>query len=261
MILLLAFANFFNSTVNKPLLNISKEDTALNFKSHFLKNFNFGLKRFISSYIWVQTILESDTEQYKKKDGNSWIYYRLVSITTLDPDFEWAYLWGGQYLSVIKDDIQGAKDIYEKGIRLFPNNFWLNFYAGFHYYWELGDCQAAYAVFSRILNLPHATEHVFYLPSLVARAKACTGDLKTAYLIVNDIYKNAQENSELKAKLQQNAYALKAEIDLKCLNQKQPNCSTTDFNNQPYIKQNGIFKAVQKWVPYRLKTRSQTNLN
>jgi len=260
MIVLLASANFFNSSVNKPILNISKEDSALNFKSTFLKNFNFGLKRFISSYIWVQTIIESDIEQYKKADGNSWIYHRIISITTLDPDFEWAYLWGGQYLSVIKDDIHGAKDIYEKGIRIFPNNFWLNFYAGFHYYWELGDCQSAYTIFNRILSLPSALQNVFYLPSLVARAKACTGDLETAYLIINDTYKNAQENSALKEKLHQNAYALKAEIDLKCLNQKRSDCATNDFNNQPYIYQKGFYQAAQKWKPYRLKNRSQRNL-
>jgi len=260
MLLFLASANFFNISVSKPILNISKEDTALNFKSNFLKNFNFGLKRFISSYIWVQTIIESDVEQYKKADGNSWIYHRIISITTLDPDFEWAYLWGGQYLSVIKDDIQGAKDVYEKGIRLFPYNFWLNFNAGFHYYWELGDCQSAYEVFNRILNLPAALQNVFYLPSLVARAKACTGDLETAFLIINDTFKNAQENSELQTKLHQNAYALKAEIDLKCLNQKQPNCATTDFNNMPYVYRNGVYQAEQKWEPYRLKTRLQRNL-
>ena len=42
-------------------------------------------------------------------------------------------------MSVIMGDKMGAKKIYDKGVKRFPNHWNLLFHAGYHYLWELED--------------------------------------------------------------------------------------------------------------------------
>ena len=63
----------------------------------------------ISSLLWTHTLLFSDYEHYKNDDLDSWMYLRFNTITDLDPRMYEAYNYGGQYLSIVKDDVFGAK--------------------------------------------------------------------------------------------------------------------------------------------------------
>lgn len=122
-----------------PIIVLNKQNTALNVNKNLLLFFNIGNKRLISDLLWVQTLLESDEEHYGKNDLNSWMYLRFLSISLLDPLFFENYMYGGLYLSIVKDDVLGAAEIFEKGLIYYPDNYNLNYYAGFNYYFELGD--------------------------------------------------------------------------------------------------------------------------
>lgn len=243
----------FNRNFNKPILFINKQNSVLNFNFHFLNFFNIGLKRFMADILWIQTLIESDLDHYKAKDLNSWMYLRFDVITSLDKYFFEAYIHGGKYLSIIKDDAIGAKTLFEKGLKIFPEDYYLNFYSGFNYYFELNDPKSAYNKFLKIKDVPG--KHTF-LKSLTARLKAQQGDLETSYLILQDAYENEPVDGLLKKIYLKNLNSLKTEIDLKCLNSILPtgkkNCPPEDLLGNPYLKNKmGKYVASQPWTPYR----------
>ena len=139
-------SNYFRKSIKKPPLTINMQDSSININKYLLDLFSFGQKRLITSILWVHTLMESDNSIYKKKDNNSWMFLRFDTITHLDPNFYEAYYYGGQYLSIIKDDDIGAKIIYEKGLEHYPDKFWLQFHAAFHYLTEIKDIKKAYKI-------------------------------------------------------------------------------------------------------------------
>lgn len=256
VILLFTSINWMNSFTKKPPLVVSMQDVAFNFSYEMYQFLSMGNNRLISSLMWVQSLLESDTEHYKQKDLNSWLYVRFDHILKLEPKFLAAYLFGGQYLSIIKDDDKGALDIYERGLKAYPNDYDLNYNAAFHYLFELGEIDKAIKLYDKI---KYDSEAPSYLPSLVARLKLEQGaSLPDILGILLEAYNKAPEDSQTKASFAEKIYAVKAEIDLDCLNSGQLKCQTQDFEGKPYLKnQSGEYQAQKTWAKYRLHKRDE----
>ncbi len=163
--LLLVVSGFIHQQQQLPLFEISKQESSLNFKKEILLTAHLGLKRLISSILWIKTLIESDHVHYKKNDLNDWMYLRFKTIIELDPYFKQAYIFGGIYLSVIKDDDQGAKEIYDRGLEKFPDEYELLLNGGFHYYFELKDHKRAYELLKQIKDHPRTP---FFFKSLIA---------------------------------------------------------------------------------------------
>lgn len=238
--------------LKKPLIKISKQDSSINFNEKYLKIFNFGFSSMVSSWLWVKTLLESDVEHYKERDLNSWMFLRFSSIVTLDPKFYEAYLFGGKYLSIIKDDLKGAEIIFSKGLEQYPDDFWLNINAGHNYLFEMGLPEKAIPLYKRVQFQPIAKEYYPILPSLVAKLEKNRGDLKTAFNLL-ELAKNQQSSEKFTKYFQDNLYSLKAEVDLNCLNNKIQGCDSVDYLGNPYIKiAEGNFKAKYPWKKFQL---------
>ncbi|MBF0299298.1 MAG: tetratricopeptide repeat protein [Oligoflexia bacterium] len=254
MAVILFSLNILNFKFTLPAINIDKQVSAINFNKNILEYINLGNKRMIVSWLWIQTLIESDISHYKKNDLNSWMYLRFDTITTLDPLFYTAYSYGGLYLSVIKDDLLGAKLLLEKGLKNFPKDFALIFYYANLCYFELNDINKAIEYFSKIESHPQAPS---YLRSLLARMKATVGDSEAAFNLLFTSYNMQAEKSPLKERYQNFLYAIRAEIDLNCLNSKKNNCNKNDFLGAPYIRDNlsGIYKAQNNWTPFKIKEK------
>ena len=269
------------STLVLPPIKISKQDSAVNFDDTMLSIFNLGQKRLIASLLWAETLIDSDIEHYKKNDLNSWLYLRFKTIVSIDPLFKEAYRYGGQYLSTIKDDIVGAEELYRRGLKIFPNDFFLNYYAGFNYFYEMGDFEKAKECYARIYHHPYARQIIFF-DTLYARIASNSGDLPTAFEVIKTLYDQAPKDSPLKKDYGEMLYNIKAEIDLNCLNgidedlslhpdkQAQPvkkkkkkinpaTCAHYDFDGKPYIRRSdGTYVAPKPWTPHRIrKTRKE----
>jgi tetratricopeptide (TPR) repeat protein len=245
-------ALLINKDLRKPKIEISKQDSALNFNTTFLKVFSLGNKRFFSDILWVQTLLESDEEHYKQKDLNSWMFIRFNNVAELDPMFYQNYLWGGIYLSIIKDDRLGAAEIFEKGLKYYPEDYDLIYNAGFNYYAQLENYKRAYELFLKIQHHPKAPA---FLPTLTAKIKFQHDfdyDGTIAFLL--DQYKIAKDQMII-SKIEKNLYALKAEKDLKCLNEGKENCDLKDIKGTPYKMINGMYQASEEFTPYRFNFR------
>lgn len=248
------FFCFYIKNLNPlPPINITEQDKALNINTTFLKTISIGNPRLISSILWVKTLLDSDLDHYKNNDLNSWMFLRFNSITDLDPNFYEAYLYGGLYLSIVKDDDLGAKSIYDKGIKIFPNDYELLKNIAFHYHFELKDILGASEFYNRLLSNPQTPNHY---RSIYARFASESGDLNEAYQVLYETYAKLSSASSLKEYFRKNLYAIKAEIDLICLNEGKKGCSLLDFNSNPYTKSpQGIFQAQEPWEPFRLKDK------
>lgn len=245
-------AIFVNKDLIRPKIEISKQDSALNFNTHFLKFVSMGNRRFFADIIWVQTLLESDESHYKKSDLNSWMYIRFNNVAELDPLFYQNYLWGGIYLSIIKDDRIGAAEIFERGLKFYPDDYDLNYNAGFNYYAQLGNYKRAYELFLKIQNHSKAPH---FLPTLTAKIKFETSDNydETIFFLIEQL--KLAKDELIKEKIRSNIYALKAEKDLKCLNKKKMDCSTVDAEGNPYQFKNGNYISRRAFTPYRIHKR------
>ena len=248
----LIISNILKDKFALPEIRVSKEEESTNFHQTLLKVFSSGQKRLISNLLWIHTMLEGDTE--KVEDGNSWMYYRFKSIASLEPLFYENYIYGGVYLSIIKDDAHGAADIYNLGIQQYKNDFWLNYNGAFNDYFELQDKEAALKKYKVVLSSPEAKRHAGYLPSLVSRIQAETGGLREAYIILLNHYNNTPKGP-IKIRLKESLYSLKAEIDLNCLNSGKKNCENYDLNKVRYFIQDGKYRAEQTWTKFRPKKR------
>ena len=157
-ILLSLFFLFFSINANKklalPTINISKQLAASNFNPEFTRIFSLGQKRLLSSLLWSKTLLESDVDHYKSHDLNSWLFLRFRTLMTLEPNFYEVYLYGGQYLSVIKDDLNGATYLFDRGLEKFPNDYKMLYHAGFHFYTETKDFSKAKNIFTKLVKQP-----------------------------------------------------------------------------------------------------------
>ncbi len=251
---LFAVAGRIHQKTQKPVIEVTKQDTALNINRNVLLFLSMGNKRLIADTLWVQTLLESDESHYSKKDLNSWMYLRFLNIAILDPKFYENTLWGGMYLSIVKDDVLGAAHIFEIGLDNYPEDYRLNYFAGFNYYYEIGDLAKGSELLTRIQDYPQAPP---FLKSLVNKLRfEVHQDYETAMEFLK-VTANQSKDVVLKQKLEGEIYALKAQMDLECLNSNRENCSKIDADGSPYLFKDGVWKAQTTFKPYRLKTKNE----
>lgn len=250
LLLIAAYAINFNN--EKPLMFVSKQEQAVNFNASLFNYLNLGLKRFISSTLWTSTILESDIEHYKKKDLNSWMFLRFNLISELEPKFYENYAFGGPYLSIVKDDIEGASIIYKKGLKQYPDDYSLIKDASFHFYFEAKDVASSQELFKKLKTFPKVP---FYLQTSLTRLEAAQGNLDAALTMLNEMQEKFPIHTSFGLRIFDYRYSIKTELDLDCLNSKKENCSMVDLENKPYKLVGGSYKAQRPWSLYRPKWR------
>ena len=81
-----------------------------------------------------------------------WVYSMLDAMTEIQPRFKIAYETGATFLSVVVDDREGARRIFEKGLKIYPEEWRLSYAAGYHYLWEIQDAERAGALLLQSLN-------------------------------------------------------------------------------------------------------------
>jgi hypothetical protein len=249
-ITLFSMACLVNHTINRPKIEVLKQDSAVTLNRNLLKFFNLGNKRLIADIIWIQTLLEGDEEHYSKLDLNSWMYHRFMSISDMDPYFYENYLHGGMYLSIVKDDPLGASELFESGLNYYPEDYRLNYNMGYNLVFEMGHKKQGLKYFEKILN---NSELPNYFPSLINKLRfEISGDYYAAMLFLETRLKQTID-PYIQKKIKSEIYSLKAEKDLNCLNKKMDNCNIFDYYGEPYQKdKNNIWFAKKIIRKYRL---------
>lgn len=248
-----ALALFLHQTNVKPVIEINKQDSALNLNEHFIKFVSMGNKRMISDIIWIQTLLESDLQKYANHDLGNWLYLRFLTISTLDPNFYENYQYGGMFLSIIKDDLEGAADIYERGLKVFPDDYQLNYQAGFNYYYEMGEYEKGLPLLKKVEHHPRANQMIKFLIRKLQFETNRDFDIPISFL---ELTLTTTKDEGVRTKILADLYSLKAERDLECLNQKKNDCLLADPEGNKYILKDNKWSAPKKFIPYRIFRRS-----
>jgi hypothetical protein len=246
------FSGIIHNQTTKPVLVISKQDSAININKNLITFLSAGNKRLFADLIWIQTLLESDLEQYEKKDLNNWLYLRFMTVQHLDPYFYENYLYGGQFLSIVKDDLEGAEVLYNLAMLHFSDDYTLNYHAGFMNYFEKGDFKRALFYLEKIQNHKNAPE---FLTSIINKLKFGSGtDLESVFKLVKSNF-DSTNSPIIKNRLAADLYAIRAQLDLDCLNDKKLNCNFLDYEGNKYLFINGRFKAQKAFLPFAIKIR------
>ncbi len=97
-----------------------------------------------------------------------------------------------------------------------------------------------------------------FLESLIAKLQyEKSGDLKTAYQSLSQIAESSNDDPLLLPKLKKELYAIKAMIDLNCLNSGGESCQLLDYNGRPYIKRNGKYEAIEAFAPFKIHKKKE----
>lgn len=178
-----------------------------------IKYFTFGYADMMASVLWIRVLQNFDYcegGKYKETDYVSplegaknriqgvllrkikaakcekgWVYSMLDAMTEVQPRFKTAYDVGAPFLSVAVDDREGARLIFEKGLKLYPKDWRLSFAAGYHYLWEMQDPNRSAQLLIQSLDNGGPA----YLASLAAGLYTEVGQAEYAYQILTDALK------------------------------------------------------------------------
>lgn len=247
---------FLKKNFRYETVSVSLQESALNFNADFLKVFSAGQKRVFSDVFWIKTLLDSDQEHYQGNDLNSWMYLRFKTIALLDPLFKSNYIFGGRYLSIIKDDVEGANDILLSGLDHFPKDKQMIEMLAFNYTFELGDYKNGYHYYKILSTFPSAPE---YIKSLMVKIQtAHAPNVSEALSSLRSIYADIEDKESAFAfKIKTDIANLTIGRDLDCLNSGQSGCSLIDPHGNRYRSAGGRYLPPPNYKPYELQIRKQ----
>ncbi|AGH95853.1 hypothetical protein [Pseudobdellovibrio exovorus] len=108
-----------------------------------LKYLSAGFAHQASDSFWLRAVQDFDhcnqplNEQECK--GRSWLFDVVNMVVELDKYFKEAYYYGALSLTVLISDYMGASIIFDKGVKVFPQEWPLLYAAGYHALYEEQD--------------------------------------------------------------------------------------------------------------------------
>lgn len=154
----------------------------------------------------------------KKKNTNSeyeWMYHALDVITTLDPQYSYAYYVGGVVLTNYANRPDLSNRLLEKGHHNNPGEWNLPFLLGYNHYFALGDAKRGAEYIGRAARTSGAPD---FLPGLATRMHAEAGNPDVALQFLEALWR---ENPDLvvREKLETRAKEVMIERDLRTIEQ------------------------------------------
>lgn len=145
-----------------------------------LENVHFDFNEIIADSLWLTYIQQAWNCQNEKLCYPNWGFRVLDEVTLLSPRFKNPYIHGATMLSVLLDDRYGAKVIFDRGLIEYPDDWLLNYRAGYHYLVELNNNEKA----ADLLN--HASIHgaPHWTKSLAARLYEKSGNLEISEALI-----------------------------------------------------------------------------
>ena len=145
-------------------------------QGEYLKPALLGYHHVGADLLWLRLV------QVIGKKGNSadeyeWMYHALDVITTLDPQYAYAYYVGGNILGDLANRTDLSNRLLEKGVKANPDVWNIPFLLGYNYYFLLGDPAKGAEYIMKAASLPDGPA---YLPGLATRMAAEAGNPDTA---------------------------------------------------------------------------------
>jgi tetratricopeptide (TPR) repeat protein len=151
----------------------------------FLKQVSLGYRNLVADILWFKTIQYYGG--YRQGENDIKLFTHLVDvITDLDPQFAFAYLFGGLIIAEDLGHFDEGVAFIKKGIENNPTDWWLVFELGFLHYVnnENRDLEAAAHYFELASRLPGADEITKRFAAFVA---ARAGHVRTSIVMWDEL--------------------------------------------------------------------------
>ena len=171
--------------VNKPQSN---QPIALTLPAKTMKALSLGYAYCWSAILWMETVSYYGAMQ--EHADFTYLYGRLHTITTLNPDAEHAYYMAATVLPWATGDTELSNRIIQQAIRHFPNDWRWPYYYGFNAYWFKHDFATAERFLSLAATLPKAPPIVAFI---ALRIHAQQGNMDTALVFLDRLIHEKQD--------------------------------------------------------------------
>ena len=145
-------------------------------KGEYLKPALLGYHHLGADILWLRLIQVIGKKQ-NSADEYDWMYHALDVITTLDPQYAYAYYAGGVILGDLANRPDLSIRLLEKGVTANPDVWNIPFLLGYNYYFLLGDPAKGAEYIMEAARRPDGPS---YLPGLATRMAAEAGSPDTA---------------------------------------------------------------------------------
>lgn len=138
-----------------------------------------------------KTLIESlkNTPRQRKNCGKGWSFTMMDAATNLAPRFRAPYLYGATALSVLLEDYDGAKLMYDKGVKNYPHDWMILYRAAYHYLFDRRDLKTA----AELMNRAGEEGAPVWVKSLAARLYTQAGQAELGLSLLRQ-FRNEADN-------------------------------------------------------------------
>ena len=158
-------------------------------KGEYLKPALLGYHHVGADLLWLR-LLQVVGQRRISPDEFEWMYHALDVITTLDPQYAYAYYAGGSVLVDQGNRPDLSNRLLEKGADANPQVWYIPFLLGYNYYFLLADPAKGAEYIMEAARRPDGPS---YLPGLATRMAAEAGSPDTALAFLEARLRETQD--------------------------------------------------------------------
>ncbi|UVT17784.1 MAG: hypothetical protein H8K04_09750 [Nitrospira sp.] len=158
-------------------------------RGEYLKPALLGYHNLGADILWLR-LLQVVGKRENTLDDYEWIYHGLEVITTLDPQYDYAYYVGGVVLTNVANRVDLSNRLLEKGFKENPTVWNIPFLLGYNHYFILSNAAKASEYIAAAARLPGGPA---YLPGLASRMYAEANNPETALQFLEALWRQTQD--------------------------------------------------------------------
>jgi tetratricopeptide (TPR) repeat protein len=158
-------------------------------KGEYLKPALLGYHHLGADILWLR-LVQVIGKKRNTADEYEWMYHALDVMTTLDPQYAYAYYAGGVILGDLANRPDLSNRLLEKGVTANPDAWNIPFLLGYNYYFLLGDPAKGAEYIMQAARRPDGPS---YLPGLATRMAAEAGSPDTALVFLEARLRETQD--------------------------------------------------------------------
>jgi hypothetical protein len=191
---------------------LQKEGLAQLPRGEYLKPVLLGYQHLGADVLWLRMV-QVLGKKWQTAVDFEWLYHALDVITTLDPQYTYAYQVGGIVLTETAHRVDLSNRILEKGLASHIDAWWLPFNLGYNYFFFIGDAKKAAEYMVQAAELPGRPS---YVPGLATRMYSEAGNPEVAINFL-EVMLRQTEDELIKQKLKIRIKELVIERDVDIL--------------------------------------------
>jgi tetratricopeptide (TPR) repeat protein len=158
-------------------------------KGEYLKPALLGYHHLGADMLWLR-LVQVVGKKRNSADEYEWMYHAFDVLTTLDPQYAYAYYAGGIILGDLANRPDLSIRLLERGVTANPGAWNIPFLLGYTYYFLLGDPVKGAEYIMKAASLPDGPS---YLPGLATRMAAEAGSPETALAFLDARLRETQD--------------------------------------------------------------------